>query len=90
MTECCGPIMPGTPYTQSLPPLKLFFSIYLFIFIHLFWLLWVFVVVGRVSLVAASGMWNLSRPGPEPMSHALAGGFLAIGPPGKSEVVLIH
>ena len=30
------------------------------------------------------GMWDRPRPGIEPMSPALAGGFLTIGPPGKS------
>ena len=30
------------------------------------------------------GMWNLPRPGIEPVSPALAGGFLTTGPPGKS------
>ena len=29
-------------------------------------------------------MWDLPRPGLEPMSPALVGGFLTIGPPGKS------
>ena len=29
------------------------------------------------------GMWNLPRPGIEPMSPALAGRFLTSGPPGK-------
>ena len=29
-------------------------------------------------------MWDLPRPGLEPVSPALAGGFLAIVPPGKS------
>jgi len=28
-------------------------------------------------------MWNLPRPGMEPMSPALAGGFLTTAPPGK-------
>ena len=28
-------------------------------------------------------MWNLPRPGIEPMSPALAGRFLTTGPPGK-------
>ena len=32
----------------------------------------------------AQGMWNLPRPGIEPMSPALAGGFPSTGPPGKS------
>ena len=30
------------------------------------------------------GMWNLPGPGIEPMSPALAGGFLSTVPPGKS------
>ena len=30
-------------------------------------------------------MWDLSGPGIEPVSPALAGGFLTTGPPGKSE-----
>ena len=30
------------------------------------------------------GMWNLSRPGIEPMSPALVGEFLTTGVPGKS------
>ena len=30
------------------------------------------------------GMWDLPRPGLEPMSSALAGGFLTTAPPGKS------
>ena len=29
------------------------------------------------------GMWDLPRPGLEPMSPALAGGFLTTAPPGK-------
>ena len=29
------------------------------------------------------GMWDLRRPGLEPMSPALAGGFLTTAPPGK-------
>ena len=31
-----------------------------------------------------SGTWTLPRRGVKPMSSALAGGFLATGPPGKS------
>ena len=34
--------------------------------------------------LVAHGMWDLPRPGIEPMSPALAGGFLTTGPPGKS------
>ena len=30
------------------------------------------------------GTWNLLRPGIEPVSPALAGGFFITGPPGKS------
>ena len=30
-------------------------------------------------------MWNLPGPEIEPMSPALAGGFLTTGPPGKSK-----
>ena len=30
------------------------------------------------------GMWDLPRPGLEPVSPALAGGFLTAAPPGKS------
>ena len=30
------------------------------------------------------GMWDLPRPGLEPVSPALAGGFLTTAPPGKS------
>ena len=32
------------------------------------------------------GMWKLPRPGLEPVSPALASGFLTIGPPGNSRV----
>ena len=31
-------------------------------------------------------MWDLPRPGLEPVSPALAGGFLTIAPPGKPEL----
>ena len=31
-------------------------------------------------------MWNLPRPGIEPMSPELAGGFLSTAPPGKSKI----
>ena len=37
------------------------------------------------------GMWDLPRPGLEPMSPALAGGFSTTAPPGKPrEAFLIH
>ena len=36
----------------------------------------------RASLLR--GMWNLPRPGLEPVSPALAGGFLTTAPPGKA------
>ena len=38
----------------------------------------------RLSTVVLSSMWNLSGPGIEPMSPALAGKFLSTVPPGKS------
>ena len=52
-----------------------FFCFFLFfVFLFYFWLCWVFV----------HGMWDLPRPGLEPVSPALAGGFLTTAPPGKS------
>ena len=33
--------------------------------------------------------WTLTGPGVEPMSPALAGGFLSTAPPGKSKMLLI-
>ena len=35
-------------------------------------------------------MWDLPGPGIEPVSLALAGGFLTTVPPGKSHVLFIH
>ena len=35
-------------------------------------------------------MWDLSRPGLEPVSPALAGGFLTTGPPGKSWLLFFN
>ena len=35
------------------------------------------------------GMWNLPRPGINPMSPALASGFLSTMPPGKSKLLLL-
>ena len=35
-------------------------------------------------------MWDLSGPGLEPVSRALAGGFLTTAPPGKSENELLN
>ena len=35
------------------------------------------------------GMWDLPRPGLEPVSPALAGGFSTTAPPGKPRVVLL-
>ena len=32
-------------------------------------------------------MWDLPRPGVEPVSPALTGGFLTTAPPGKSSIV---
>ena len=36
-----------------------------------------------LSCSTACGMWDLPRPGIEPVSPALAGGFLTTAPPGK-------
>ena len=105
----------------------------MFFCFFVFWLLWVFIAVRRLSLIAASrgysmlrragfslwwllllwstgsrcagfsscgsqvlelsscgpwawllrGMWDLPGPGLEPVSPALAGGFLTTAPPGK-------
>ena len=35
------------------------------------------------------GMWDLPRPGLEPVSPALAGGFSSTAPPGKPSIVLL-
>ena len=40
--------------------------------------------LSRYKDLVAHGMWNFPRPGIEPMSSALAEGFLTIGPTGKS------
>ena len=37
-----------------------------------------------VHSLVTTGMWDLPRPGIEPMSPELAGGFLTTGPPWKS------
>ena len=36
------------------------------------------------------GMWDLPRPGLEPVSPALAGRFLTTAPPGKPHVTLLN
>ena len=36
------------------------------------------------------GMWNLPRPGIEPMSPALAGEFLSTGPPKKTSICFLY
>ena len=36
------------------------------------------------------GMWDPPRPGLEPMSPALAGGFSTTAPPGKPSIILIR
>ena len=36
------------------------------------------------------GMWDLPRPGLEPVSPALAGGMLTTAPPGKPLYILFH
>ena len=35
------------------------------------------------------GMWDLPGPGVEPVSPALAGGFLTTAPPGKSHLCIL-
>ena len=35
------------------------------------------------------GMWDLPRPGLEPMSPALAGGFSTTAPPGKPSLIFL-
>ena len=35
------------------------------------------------------GMWDLPRPGLEPVSPALAGGFLTTAPPGKPSSIIL-
>ena len=35
-------------------------------------------------------MWDLPGPGLEPMTPALAGGFLTTVPPGKSETIFTY
>ena len=48
-----------------------------------------FLTVGAspVAVHGLSCLWDLPRPGIEPVSPALAGGFLTTGPPGKSTLV---
>ena len=47
-------------------------------------------VVVAHGLWLLRGMWNLLGPGIEPMSPALAGGFLSTVPPGNSERNLFY
>ena len=42
------------------------------------------------QVLVAHGMWNLPIPGTEPMSPALAGGFLTTVLPGKSRFAIFH
>ena len=37
------------------------------------------------GLTCPGGMWNIPGPGIEPVSPAMAGGFLTTGLPGKSQ-----
>ena len=65
---------------------RILFLKYLFIY---FWLHRVLVAARGLSCPAACGIL-VPRPGIEPASPALAGGFLTTGPPGKSpERILI-
>ncbi|KAM7238053.1 hypothetical protein CapIbe_011011 [Capra ibex] len=52
------------------------------------WLIPCSVVAARAQLLL--GMWDLPRPGIEPMSPALVGRFLTTGPPGKVPVYFCH
>ena len=45
---------------------------------------WASVLVAQ-GLSCPHSVWNLPRPGIEPMFPILAGGFLTTGPPGKSQ-----
>ena len=47
-------------------------------------------VCSKLSDVWASGKWDLLESGIQPMSLALAGGFLSIAPPGKSQHIYIY
>ena len=47
-------------------------------------------VVEAHRVLLLHGMWDLPRPGTEPMSPALAGYFLSALPPGKSTLVFIY
>ena len=57
---------------------------------------WASVVVARglsscgARVLLLHGMWDLPGPGLEPMSLAVAGGFLTTAPPGKSVVVIFE
>ena len=42
------------------------------------------------QVLVAHGLWNLPIPGTEPMSPALAGGFLTTVPPRKSHFAIFH
>ena len=46
------------------------------------------IVVNRLQLLC--GMWDLPRPGIEPLLPALAGRFSTRGPPGESHSHVIH
>ena len=46
------------------------------------------IVVNRLQLLC--GMWDLPRPGIEPLLPALAGGFSTRGPPAESHSHVIH
>ena len=54
-----------------------------FFFFKFIWLPWVLVVAHKLSCSATHGIL-FPRPGMEPVSPALQGGFLTTGPPGRS------
>ena len=45
---------------------------------------------GSAQAQLLHGMWDLPGPGLEPMSPALAGGFLTTVPPGKSSTEVLN
>ena len=53
------------------------------------WLFFLQTTGSRAQAQLLHSMWNLPRPGTEPVSPALAGGLLSTGPPGKSYTFIL-
>ena len=81
--RCCTGIFSGCGEQEILPSCEGFSLPWLLLFQSLGSRVQASVVVAT-GLVAPRKVWNLPAPGMEPMSPALAGGFLAAGLPGKS------